>query len=148
MGNGYSDSRLPRVVLDTNLVLSALVFSAGKLVALRRGWHSQRFTPLVSTATANELIRVLAYPRFRLDAEARENLLADYLPFCESVQLSVPPPSTPSCRDPFDVPFLELALASDADFLVTGDDDLLSLASQFCCPIVNAGRFLEILGAE
>ena len=136
------------MVLDMNLVLSALVFSAGRLVALRRGWQAQRFTPLVSTATASELIRVLAYPKFRLNAEARENLLADYLPFCESVQLLDPPPSTPLCRDPFDVPFLELALSGDADFLVAGDDDLLSLASQFSCPIVNAGRFLERLGAE
>jgi putative PIN family toxin of toxin-antitoxin system len=136
------------VVLDTNLVLSALVFSAGRLVALRHGWQAQRFTPLVSTATANELIRVLAYPKFRLNAEARENLLADYLPFCESVQLLDPLPSTSLCRDPFELPFLELALSGDADFLVTGDDDLLSLASQFPCPIVNAGRFLEYLGAE
>lgn len=146
MVSGCSEPRLPRVVLDTNLVLSALVFSAGTLVALRRGWQTQRFTPLVSTATANELIRVLAYPKFRLDTEARENLLADYLPFCESVQLPNPPPSTPPCRDPCDVPFLELALAGGADFLVTGDDDLLSLAPQFSCPIVNAGRFLGHLG--
>jgi hypothetical protein len=64
----------PRVVLDTNLVLSTLVFSAGTLVALRRSWQSQRCTPLVSNATAGELIRVLAYRKFRLNAEERESL--------------------------------------------------------------------------
>ena len=148
MAGGRSHTRLPRAVLDTNLVLSALVFSAGTLAALRRGWQARQFTPLVSRATAHELIRVLAYPKFRLNTEAREDLLSDYLPFCESVQLPNPPPSTPPCRDPFDVPFLELALVGGADFLVTGDSDLLSLASEFPCPIVKAGRFLEHFGAD
>lgn len=145
MGNAGRTPTSPRVVLETNLVLSALVFSAGTLVALRRGWQSQRFTPIVSKATAGELIRVLAYPKFRLNAEGRENLLSDYLLFCEAIQVPNPPPQTPHCRDPFDMPFLELAIAGEADYLVTGDRDLLSLASEFPCPIVNANRFLQHL---
>lgn len=148
MGSARLHPAPPRAVLDTNLVLSALVFSAGTLVALRRGWQTQRFTPLASKATADELIRVLAYPKFRLNTEAREDLLSDYLPFCESVQVPDPAPSTPPCRDPFDVPFLELALAGSADFLVTGDDGLLSLASEFPCRILRADRFLEHLGTK
>jgi len=132
-------------VLDTNLVLSALVFSGGALVALRRGWHSQRFTPLISKATAAELIRVIAYSKFRLSNAERADLLSDYLPLCESVQVPIPLPPTPHCRDPFDVPFLELALAGEANFLVTGDHDLLSLASEFPCPIVKADGFLKHL---
>ena len=135
----------PRAVLDTNLVLSTLVFGGGALAALRRGWQNQRFTPLVSKPTAGELIRVLAYPRFRLSNEEQRELLSDYLPFCESVRVPKPPPSTPPCRDPFDVPFLELALAGKAEFLVTGDQDLMSLASEFPCPIVRAGDFLKYL---
>ena len=145
MGTARRTPAPPRAVLDTNLVLSALVFSAGTLVALRREWQNRRFTPLVSKATAGELIRVLAYPKFRLKAEEREDLLSDYLPFCETIQVPDPPPPTPSCRDPFDVVFLELAVAGDADFLVTGDQDLLSLAPEFTCPIVNAARFLKHL---
>lgn len=135
----------PRVVLDTNLVLSALAFSAGTLATLRRGWQSGRFIPLVSRVTAGELIRVLAYPKFRLNAEQREDLLSDYLPSCETIQVPDPPPPTPPCRDPFDVPFLELALAGEADFLITGDQDLLSLAPEFPCPILNADSFLKLL---
>lgn len=145
MRSARSTPTPPRVVLDTNLVLSALVFSGGSLVALRRGWQSRRFTPLVSKATAGELIRVLAYPKFRLSNEEREDLLSDYLPFCESIQVPNPPPQTPPCRDPFDMPFLELALAGSAEFLVTGDQDLLSLASEFRCPIVRADSFLTQL---
>ena len=145
MGTARRTPAPPRAVLDTNLVLSALVFSTGSLVTLRREWQSRRFTPLVSKATASELIRVLAYPKFRLKAEEREDLLSDYLPFCETIQVPNPPPLTPPCRDPFDVAFLELAVAGEADFLVTGDQDLMSLAPEFTCPIVNAASFLKHL---
>lgn len=50
----------PRIVLDTNVVLSALVFRKGHLDALRDSWRAKRFVPLVSQTTAAELIRALA----------------------------------------------------------------------------------------
>ena len=137
----------PRVVIDTNLVLSALVFGGGVPGALRLAWQQGRCTPLVSKATAAELIRVLAYPKFRLGTEEQEHLLADYLPYCASVRLPARPPATPPCRDPFDVPFLQLALAGKAAYLVTGDRDLLSLADGFACAIVTADAFLTTLAA-
>jgi putative PIN family toxin of toxin-antitoxin system len=138
-------SRPPRVVLDTNLVLSALVFAQGRLSALRHAWQGGRCVPLVSKITAAELIRVLAYPKFKLSAEDQQELLADYLPWCATVGIPNPPPVTPDCRDPFDQPFLQLALAGKASYLVSGDQDLLSLAGQFKCPIVTAEQFLESL---
>ena len=134
-----------RVVLDTNLVLSALVFGRGKSAVLRDGWHSQRFIPLASRETTSELIRVLTYPKFGLTLREQEDLLSDYLPFCTTVKVPAPPPPTPPCRDPLDIPFLELAIAGGADFLVTGDLDLLSLSTEFSCPIVSAREFLEHL---
>lgn len=137
--------RPPRVVLDTNPVLSALLFGGATPGALRRAWQQSHFQPLLSKATAAELLRALAYPKFRLSAADREELLADYLPWCESVSIPDPPPATPACRDPFDQPFLHLAVAGDADFLVTGDGDLLAMAAEFSCPIVTAARFLEML---
>ena len=133
-----------RVVIDTNLVLSALIFG-GRPAVLRTLWQGGALVPLVSAATTTELIRVLAYPKFRLDAEGREQLLADYLPFCESVRVPDPPPPVPPCRDPFDTPFLELALAGAADGLITGDRDLLTLSSVFACPIVRVDEFLAQL---
>jgi putative PIN family toxin of toxin-antitoxin system len=136
----------PRVVIDTNLVLSALVFAQGRLTPLRQAWQAHRIQPLVSRVTAAELIRVLAYPKFRLAPEERRELLADYLPYCKTVRIPEPPPKTPACRDPFDVPFLQLALAGKARALVTGDRDLLSLARGFACPILSADRFIDSLG--
>src|SRR5947207_420118 len=66
---------VPRVVLDTNVVLSALLFGAGVAGRVRVGWQSGRFVPLASAATARELVRVLAYPKFRLTAAEQEDLL-------------------------------------------------------------------------
>lgn len=132
----------PRVVLDTNLVLSALVFGGDATVLLREGWQSRQYIPLASTETISELIRVLAYPKFGLNPREQEDLLSDYLPFCTTVTIPTPPPPTPVCRDPFDTPFLELAIAGEADFLVTGDQDLVSLSAEFSRPIVKVDEFL------
>jgi putative PIN family toxin of toxin-antitoxin system len=138
-------SRAPRVVLDTNVALSALVFAQGRLGALREAWHDARCQPLLFQATAAELMRALAYPKFKLSAEEQQELLGDYLPYCTTVRMPARPPRIPPCRDPFDVPFLQLAIAGKADYLVTGDRDLLSLAGEFSCPIVTAGQFLNEL---
>ena len=125
-----------RVVLDTNVLVSALLFPAGSLSWLREQWQSKVILPLASHATTAELTRVLSYPKFRLTDGEREDLLADYLPWCEMVTVTEPP-DTPDCRDPFDRPFLELALIGQADALVTGDGDLLALATVFTVPIIT-----------
>jgi len=137
----------PRVVLDTNLVLSALVFAQGRLAVLRHAWQGGRFVPLVSKATTAELIRVLAYPKFKLDTEEQQELLADYLPWCKTVRIPNPSPAIPACRDIYDQPFLQVAIAGQADYLVSGDQDLLSLAGQIVCPIITAEIFLKTLNS-
>ena len=55
------------------------------------------------------------------------------------------PPAVPRCRDPFDPPFLHLAAHGKADYLVTGDRDLLALRGQLRCAIVTAEAFLSAL---
>ena len=135
----------PVVVLDTNLVLSALVFASGRLAPLRSAWQGARCIPLVSRATASELMRVLAYPKFKLSAVDREELLADYLPYCRSVRIPARLPKLPLCRDANDQMFIELAAVGKADWLVTGDKDLLVMAAEFSRPIVTAEAFLARL---
>ncbi len=138
----------PRLVLDTNVLLSALLFHAGSLSWLRTAWQSEAICPLASRDTTAELIRVLWYPKFRLTADEHEDLLADYLPWCETVTISKVPENQfeiPACRDPFDKPFLELALAGNADALVTGDNDLLALAEVFSIPILAPRQFQDTL---
>jgi putative PIN family toxin of toxin-antitoxin system len=131
-----------RVVLDTNVVVSALVFRGGPTGRIRRGWQEGRFIPLASTATAGELLRVLAYPRFRLSAEAQGELVADYMPWVRVVRIPAPPPAVPACRDPFDLPFLHLAVAGKAAALVSGDRALLELAGRLgACAILGVDEF-------
>ena len=138
-------SRPPRVVIDTNLVLSALVFPQERLTPLRHAWQGAHCQPLLSSVTAAELLRVLAYPKFKLAAADQQELIADYLPYCTTVRIPAKPPATPACRDPLDVPFMQLAIVGKADYFVSGDHDLLSLAGQFACPIISADQFITTL---
>lgn len=132
-----------RVVLDTNVLVSALVFRTGKPAALHTAWQAERIRPLASHETASELIRVLAYPKFQLTDIERHDLLAEYLPWCESI--TVPADIVvPEIRDPDDRMLLGLALAGQADALVTGDQDLLSLI-EFPIPMMSPARIGEIL---
>jgi putative PIN family toxin of toxin-antitoxin system len=135
-----------RVVLDTAVVVSALVIETGQLAWLRSAWRKERIKPLASKSTVTELLRVLAYPKFRLSPDEQEILQADYLPICESVSATVPASRVPRCRDPHDRPFLFLALAGKADFLVSGDEDLLVLATRFAVPIVKPTELRTVLG--
>lgn len=136
----------PRVVLDTNCVLSALLFRAGRLVWLRTAWQTGRITPLASHHTARELVRVLQYPKFQLTSGEREDLLAEYLPWIESVDTTAAHVEAPTLRDPHDYPFLLLALAGRADALVTGDQDLLVLARSLeGLAILNPAEFHDWL---
>lgn len=126
----------PRLVLDTNTIVSALLFPNGRVSWLRAAWQGGRFVPLISKATASELLRVLAYPKFKLTADEQQDLLGDYLPWCEVVDVKASKRTLPKCRDPADLPFLLLALAAKADGLISGDDDILVLQDQFPIPVV------------
>ena len=92
-----------------------------------------------------ELIRVLAYPKFRLSPAEQHDLLADYLPYAVTVRMPAALPAVPECRDPFDLPFLQLALAGKAQALVSGDKDLLTLSGRFRVPVLSLMAFLETL---
>ena len=140
-------SALVRVALDTNVVLSALVFGGGAAGRARRAWQQGMLVPLASTATVQELVRVLAYPKFRLSQAEQDELLADYLPYTQIVRIPQPPPQVPKCRDVPDEPFMHLALAGKAQVLVSGDRDLLAIAAEFeqasGCPILGLDAFCK-----
>jgi len=130
-----------RVVLDTNTLISALLFSgtASRLVPL---WQSRRITVLVSKEILQEYLRVLAYPKFQLgDHEIRALVEEELLPFAETIRvrrrLAV------VRRDPEDDKFLECAVAGRAEYLVTGDRDLREFGSYRGITILTVGEFLE-----
>lgn len=75
----------PRVALDTGVVLHALLFGDAKAQRLRGAWQSGACRPLVDSASAQQLMRALAYPVLRLSAAQQHELLADFLPYAEVV---------------------------------------------------------------
>ena len=133
-----------RVVLDTNVLVSALLFPRSSLSWLRTAWQSGAIVPLAGGETTGELLRVLCYPKFRLTQVEREDVLADYLPWCETMTAGAEV-AIPDCRDPFDRPFLALALSGRADALVTGDGDLLAPAPVFPVSILTPAALKRLL---
>ena len=138
----------PRIVFDTNTVVSALLFPTGSRAWLRPSWHSRTVIPLVNKASMQELYRILCYPKFSLVAADREELLGDYLPFAELVTMPARLQALPQCRDLHDQKFIELAFYANADMLVTGDKDLLVLFEKFnfliCNPVLCRDRLISI----
>ncbi len=133
------------VVLDTNVVLSSLIFSRENFLWLRMAWQAKMIQPWVCQATISELMAALAYPKFKLTSHEQEELLSDYLPFCEILILPPSPPKVPTCRDQKDLPFLWLAVAANADVLISGDQDLQVLAHQFKPPILTVQAFRALI---
>ncbi|MDR2624911.1 MAG: putative toxin-antitoxin system toxin component, PIN family [Zoogloeaceae bacterium] len=120
-----------RLVLDTRIVLSALLFTTGRLAWIRHAWQQDRLQPLVCRETAHDLLCALSYPKFKLSAAARQDLLHDFLPSAEVVALPTPWPDLPACRDARDQMFLALAYAGKADALVTESAALLAMREVF-----------------
>lgn len=120
-----------KVVFDTNVVVSATLFRSSFLSPLRAAWQDGRISAVVCSETNAELLRVLTYTKFKLTEAGIAHVLALYLPFAQSHKIKSSAKQTsphPICRDVRDQIFLDLAHSAQADLLVSGDDDLLSLA--------------------
>ncbi|HAS81245.1 MAG TPA: putative toxin-antitoxin system toxin component, PIN family [Verrucomicrobia bacterium] len=129
-----------RVVFDTNVILSALLFRSGRVSWLVPRWQQGQVVALLSKETASELLRVLAYPKFKLSHEEQQCILQAFVPYAETV-VTRRSRHLPLCRDPHDQKFLILADQGNADYLVTGDDDLLTIKNFEPCPIITPEAF-------
>lgn len=111
-----------RVVLDTNVLLSALLSPHGGPDAIYRAWQKDRFDLVTSVAQIDELRRASRYPKFKdvlqphrvgtMVNNMRRSILLDTLP---------PLPQGIEVGDPNDAFLLAMALTGEADYLVTGD---------------------------
>jgi len=134
--------KIPRVVLDTNSIVSALLFSKGSVGWIKGALMRRRFIPLTSRDTAGELIKVLNYPKFQLDKNEQEIILADFLPYAEVVRIKIVPINLPALRDPDDLMFLSLAVLGNADALISGDAHILKVKSQLGrIPVLTVTEF-------
>lgn len=137
-----------RVVLDTNILCSALLRPQGLTDRLYRAWREGRFELLTSREQLEEFRRVTRYPRLRpfIDpaaAGAMHNELRQLAVLVAKL------PIVDASQDPADNFLLAMAKAGKADVLVTGDKrDLLSLGSFQGTRIITARQFLRHLGEK
>lgn len=134
-----------KVVLDTNVLLSGLAFPNGAPGRIVAAWDNHSFELVVSRPQVREIARVLAYPKInkllhwdnsRIEEFVRQLLLRAELVDLAEVSVEVP-------DDPDDASILATLIASRADLLTTGDQDLLALRDQY--PIETPAEFLRRL---
>lgn len=135
-----------RVVVDTGILVSALIRPKGTIGDVLHSLRDGRFTAIYSTPMMLEVTEVLGRPKIQEkyhvqpdDIEALINLVR------LRGELVVPKKIITACRDPKDNKFLEAALAGKADAIVTGDDDLLVLHPFEGVKILRPAELLERL---
>lgn len=147
-----SESSGPRATVDTNLFVSGTIFKRGNPFALLEAWRAGAFVLLLSDPQHAELTSVFRRPRivrrYLLTAAELSDLFAR---LGAAVRVATSPPLPLPVRDPNDEHILAAALGGEADYLVTGDDDLLSLAGDprlGALKIMTVVEFLAVLADQ
>ena len=131
------------VVIDTNVLVSALLFG-GKPGRLIDRWKNRPLRPFLSEEMIDELLRVLAYPKFDLSEKEIDYILyAQILPFFDVVEIPAGPLIVED--DPQDDMFLRCAEAAGATYIISGDHHLLALTSYKKIPILTPAEFLDTI---
>jgi putative PIN family toxin of toxin-antitoxin system len=129
-----------RVVLDTNVLVSALAYPGGKPGRILSAWREGGLDLVLSRYILDEMVRVLPrLSRITLTPAEIRDLADSFLFMAEIVEPSLEPEA--ALRDQADQRVLGTLRASQADYLVTGDKDLLALAQRY--PIVTPAIFWE-----
>lgn len=111
-----------RVILDTNVLLGALISPSGPPEAIYRAWREGRFDLLTSTMQLEELRRASRYPKLKAILPAhRVGTLVNHLRGAVILDALPALPAGVEVSDPNDTFLLAMALAGEADYLVTGD---------------------------
>jgi putative PIN family toxin of toxin-antitoxin system len=138
-----------RAVLDTNVLVSGLVAEQGPSRRILDAWLESLYTLVTSPYLVEELIHVLSYPRIakrlRLDEEELAAILAALLSKAEvtSGQLRLPGVT----HDPKDDSIVACAKEGKADYIVSGDQDLLVLGEYEGVQVITPRQFAEILAS-
>jgi len=139
---GKKEKQVKRVVLDTNVLISALLFR-GRLPKIVGLWQKGKIIPVISKETFSELMTVLEYPKFSLTQEETDSIIKyEILPYFEIVEVVKDVKGI--CRDPEDDKFISCAISASADYIVSGDKDLIDLKQYKSIKIIKASEFLEM----
>src|SRR5579862_9621599 len=111
--------QIMRVVLDTNILLSALISPHGTSDMIYRAWRAAKFNLITSTVQLDELRRASRYPKFKTVLQpARVGTMINNLQHAivlEHLTFKM------ELDDPNDVFLLSMSIEGSADYLVTGD---------------------------
>jgi putative PIN family toxin of toxin-antitoxin system len=132
-----------RLIFDSNIIVSAALFYNSKpAVALRIA--ELKFDLLISTEIIEELEAVFRKEKFDkyTSFANRQDFLTNYIARSELKDANI---KITDCRDPKDNKFLELAIDGKADYIITGDEDLLVLHPYQNVSILTPAAFLELL---
>ena len=126
-------------MLDTNILVSAVL--GGRLTGILEAWNAGKFTLLVSDAIITEYITVLNRPKFGLPVQVVENIVGSLV---RKAVFVIPDTDIEIIiDDPDDNKFLAAALAGNAEFIVSGDQHLLTISSYQQIEIINAREFMQ-----
>lgn len=137
-----------RVVLDTNVLLAALIFPHAPPDAIYRAWRDHRFELVTSAVQLDELRRASRYPKLRAILPAhRVGAMVNNLQRAVILEHVPRPRNAPVLNDSNDEFLITMALVSDAAYLVTGDRKagLLQLGRTGNTRIVTPAEFLRRL---
>jgi len=134
-----------KIVLDTNVLVSGLMYPDSIPGQIINAWREAQFDIAICFEQLKEIGRVLAYPKIskvlQWDQESIKKFLKQLMLRMELVEPENAGIKVP--RDLSDTPILATLVVSKADFLITGDSDLLSLRIEF--PILKPAEFIEKL---
>jgi len=126
-----------RVVVDTGVLVSALIRPRGTIGDILHALRDGRFTAIYSTPMMVEIVDVLSHPKIREKYHIQPDDITALINLVRlRGELVIPKQTVTACRDPKDNKFLEAALAGEADAIVTGDDDQ---------PVLNPFEGVDIL---
>jgi putative PIN family toxin of toxin-antitoxin system len=139
-----------RVVLDANVIVSALINPQGAPAQVFDAWRAEWFQLLLSQPILEEIGRVLRYPKVAVYHRWTEERLRTWLEDLAHLGLMMPGTLTVAViqDDPSDNRYLECAVEGEATYLVSGDRVLLSLGTYQGIQIVSPRGFLEVLQQE
>ena len=130
-----------KIVLDTNVLLSGLMYRESVPGRIVTAWREGEFDVVMSPEQLNEIGRVLAYPKIRRvlrwDDRKIEAFVKQLRLRVETVRIDRTAGAI--VRDPEDAPILAILITAGADMLVTGDGDLLAVSDRF--PIFTPSQF-------
>ena len=136
-----------QVVLDTNVIVSGVISAKGPAYEILKAWEEKKIVLLMTQPILEEIQEVLLRPKIRKRHQMTLEEIGDFCAQIEAFSVLIKPPekSAKVSIDPDDIMFLDCALSGDAEFIVTGDKELLSLEKFGDTTILTPAKFLSVL---